>query len=62
MSACESKGMEQTLQRDETRIHECTTVSNSSDGCEFGQVYSSFPLRRINSLDLSLNMKALSPS
>ena len=42
MSVCENRVMGNTLQSDDTRIEECTTVFSFSSECsEFGQVYSS---------------------
>ena len=42
MSACEDRVIRHTLQRDGTRAVECATAINSSECCEFRQVYSSF--------------------
>ena len=41
MSACEKRVIGNTLQSDGTRIEECPTAINSSECCEFRQVYSS---------------------
>ena len=42
MSVCEGRVKGKTLQSDGVRIEECTTVIPfSTEGCEFGQVYSS---------------------
>ena len=41
MSACEDRVNGSTLQSDVTRIAECITAINSSECCEFRQVYSS---------------------
>ena len=41
MSVCEDGMMRNTLQSDDARIEECPTVINSSECCEFRQVYSS---------------------
>ena len=42
MSVCEGRVIGNTLQSDVTRIAECITAINSSECCEFRQVYSSF--------------------
>ena len=41
MSVCEDEVIGNTLQSDVTRIAECITAINSSECCEFRQVYSS---------------------
>ena len=51
MSVCHRKRTENTLQRDGTRIAERVTTTNSGEGCEFGQVYSSLHLIILTSHD-----------
>ena len=41
MSVCEDRMIGKTLQSDGTRKAECNTIFNSSECCEFRQVYSS---------------------
>ena len=55
MSVCEDRVIGHTLQSDGTRIEECVTVTitlfNSSECCEFRQVYSSFHFSMFTSHD-----------
>ena len=51
MSVGEDRVTGHTLKNDRTRILECTTVFNTSEGCEFGQVYSSLHFIIITSHD-----------
>ena len=50
-SVCHTKRTESTLQRDGARIAECMATTYSGEGCEFGQVYSSFPFIHLTSHD-----------
>ena len=51
MSVDEDGVIGDTLKNDRTRILECTTVFNTSEGCEFGQVYLSLHFIIITSHD-----------